>query len=341
MTEEIVVKRDIETVTAEIQALCGFGQRVALHLAIEIGRRLVEAKELLPHGEWGPWLKEGVSFSQSSATRYMKLFEEYGSEQGSLFGAETKCATLQNLSVSNALKLLAVPEEEREAFAEEHDVEHLSSREMDKLMEDLKAERDELLEQSEKDAETIIKAEDALRDAEARAEEAEDKVSDLEDRIRELEDRPVEVAVQEPDPAEVQKQIDAAVKDAEKAFKAKQKELQTALAEAEKKQKALQEEADRQKKAATETEKKLLENQAGIESLEKKRLEREIEGLKKELAMSDAAVASFRTLFNQAQNVLNAMVDALEKVSDSETRGRLYEAARKLLTVYGEKVAGE
>ncbi|KUO78350.1 MAG: hypothetical protein APF81_02885 [Desulfosporosinus sp. BRH_c37] len=29
--------------------------------AIEIGRRLKEAKGLLPHGEWGKWLKESVS----------------------------------------------------------------------------------------------------------------------------------------------------------------------------------------------------------------------------------------------------------------------------------------
>ena len=57
--------------------------------------------------------------------------------------------------------------------------------------------------------------------------------------------------------------------------------------------------------------------------------------------MSDAAVASFRTLFDQAQGVLGAMLEALEKVSDADTRGRLYEAARKLLAVYGEKVAGE
>lgn len=341
MTEEIIVKRDIETVTAEIQALCGIGQRVALGFAVEIGRRLVEAKELLAHGEWGDWLKESVSFSQSTATRYMKLFEEYGAPQGSLFGAETNCAALQNLSVSNALRLLSIPEDEREDFAAEHDVEHLSSREMDRLMEDLKAERDELLEQAEKDAEAVLKAEDAAREAEARAEDAEEKVTDLEERIRELEERPVDVAVEKPDPAEVQKQIDAAVKEAEKAFKAKQKELQAALAEAERKKKEAEAETDRQKKSAADAEKKLLENQAGIASIEQARLEKEVERLRKELAMSDAAVASFRTLFDQAQGVLSRMIEQLGKVTDGETRDKLRQGAKKLLEVYGEKVTGD
>lgn len=341
MTEEIIVKRDIDTVTAEIQALCGIGQRVALQLAIEIGRRLVEAKELLTHGEWGPWLKERVSFSQVTAGRYMRLFEEYGAAQGSLFGAETNCSALNNLSVSNALRLLAVPEEEREAFAEAHDVEHLSSREMDRLMEELKAERDELLEQAEKDAEAVLKAEDAVREAEARAEDAEEKVSDLEDRLRELEERPMEVAVEKPDPAEVQKQVDAAVKEAEKTHKAKQKELQDALTEAQKKQKELQAEVDAQKKAATEAEKKLVEQQAGLVSLETARLEKEVERLRKELAMSDAAVAAFRTLFDQAQGTLSRMIEQLGKVTDGETRDKLRQGTKKLLEVYGEKVAGD
>ncbi len=341
MTEEIIVKRDIDTVTAEIQALCGIGQRVALELAVEIGRRLVEAKELLAHGEWGDWLKESVSFSQATATRYMKLFEEYGSGQGSLFGAETKFATLKNISVSNALRLLAVPEEEREDFAAEHDVANLSSREMDRLMEELKAERDELLEQAEKDAEAVLKAEDAAREAEARAEEAEDKVEDLEERIRELEERPVEVAVEKADPAEVQKQIDAAVKEAEKTFKARQKELQTALAEAERKKKEAEAETERQKKSAADAEKKLLENQAGIASIEQARLEKEVERLRKELAMSDAAVASFRTLFDQTQGILSRLIEQLGKVTDGETREKLRQGAKKLLEVYGEKVAGD
>lgn len=75
-------------------------------------------------------------------------------------------------------------------------------------------------------------------------------------------------------------------------------------------------------------------------SIEKARLEREVEDLKKKLAMSDAAVASFKVLFDQAQDILNRLIGALGGVSDAETSAKLREAVTKLLGVYGEKVQG-
>ncbi|MEI3062331.1 MAG: DUF3102 domain-containing protein [Oscillospiraceae bacterium] len=113
MTESMTPSRDIRDITAEIRTIQDSVRRTALSGAIEIGRRLTEAKELLQHGEWGDWLKREFEFSQSTASRLMQLFREYGADQGSLFGAETKYATLQNISVSNALRLIAIPDEER------------------------------------------------------------------------------------------------------------------------------------------------------------------------------------------------------------------------------------
>ena len=70
--------REIEVVTAEIKEIKRQAQNMALMYAIEIGRRLVEAKSVLPHGKWGEWLKCEVNFSQATANNFMKLFEEYG-----------------------------------------------------------------------------------------------------------------------------------------------------------------------------------------------------------------------------------------------------------------------
>ena len=52
-TESAVVKpqRDIEVVTAEIKDICAQARRMMLIYAVEVGRRLDEAKEILPHGE--------------------------------------------------------------------------------------------------------------------------------------------------------------------------------------------------------------------------------------------------------------------------------------------------
>lgn len=94
-----VPERDIEVITEEIN----FYKRQAGSAILEIGKRLVEAKGQLSHGEWLPWLEEKVAFSERSAQQYMRLWKEYG-----------KSALSADLSISKALVLLALPESERE-----------------------------------------------------------------------------------------------------------------------------------------------------------------------------------------------------------------------------------
>lgn len=326
--------RSIETITAEINAIRGYAQAVVLSSAVEIGRRLKEAKELLPHGEWGKWLEEMVDFSQVTASRYMKLFEEYADRQGSLFGAEVNLSTLKNLSVSNALRLLAVPAEEREEFAAEHDVENLSAREMDKLI----RERDEARAKAEAVEQLRANAVKDVEELELYNAKLDDELAKAKEQIAELESRPVDVAVQEPDPAVIQQQIDAAVKAAKAEAAEDRKKLKDKLDAAQKAQEMLTVELENQKKAAAKKEKELTEKQAGVTSIEKERLEREIAELKKQLAMSDAAVVTFNALFSQAQDILNRLMGAMAKAADEETAAKLRAAVRKLLDVYGEKV---
>jgi hypothetical protein len=47
----------------------------ALQEALRYGELLHQAKALLKHGEWLPWLREHVRFSQTAAWHYMKLWE--------------------------------------------------------------------------------------------------------------------------------------------------------------------------------------------------------------------------------------------------------------------------
>ena len=124
-------QRDLATVTAEIRAYQDAARRMALSYSIEIGRRLVEAKEMVSHGEWQSYLREELGFSQSTANNHMRLFEAYGSEQMTLTGAAVKSQAFAGLSYTQALELLALPsEEEREAFAETHDLAAMSTRDL-------------------------------------------------------------------------------------------------------------------------------------------------------------------------------------------------------------------
>lgn len=54
--------RTVEAVTLEIQTLQRQAQQLLLGYAIEIGRRLVEVKAMLPHGQWGTYIKEQVGY---------------------------------------------------------------------------------------------------------------------------------------------------------------------------------------------------------------------------------------------------------------------------------------
>lgn len=97
--------RTIETVTDEILDI---KQRVAEDF-MELGQRLCEAKELLPHGEWLPWLEQKVQFSERTAQKFMQLAREY----------ESNPKLASDLGSEKAFALLALPKEEREQIAQQ------------------------------------------------------------------------------------------------------------------------------------------------------------------------------------------------------------------------------
>lgn len=99
---EAFEERDIDVITEEIN----FYKQQAGMAILEIGKRLVEAKAQLSHGEWLPWLEKKVEFSERSAQQYIRLWKEYG-----------KSATVADLGVRKALVLLALPDTERDSFA--------------------------------------------------------------------------------------------------------------------------------------------------------------------------------------------------------------------------------
>lgn len=156
---ELEIKRTLPELGAEIRAIHLQTQTMLLNASIELGRKLSEAKALCAHGEFMPWVKAETPFSQSTVNNLIRIFDEYGAAQYTLFGAEAKSQTLGNLTYSQALKLLAVPETEREEFAETVGAADMTTRELDKAIKERDAAR-ELFENTNKklvDAETARK----------------------------------------------------------------------------------------------------------------------------------------------------------------------------------------
>ena len=95
--------RTIEVVTeeareAKAQITTGF---------LDLGARLNEAKEMLQHGEWLPWLEREMQFSERTAQKFMALAREY----------EGNPQLASDLGSEKAFALLALPKEEREEIA--------------------------------------------------------------------------------------------------------------------------------------------------------------------------------------------------------------------------------
>lgn len=315
---ELVEKKSPEVLAAEIRALTAS----MLANIIEIGRRMCQAKEILPHGQFGEWVKTKTGYSQSTANNFMKLFQEYGAPQESLFGAEVNSQTFGNLPYSKALALLAVPAEEREEFARENHVEDMSTRELKQAIK----ERDELRRQLNEERAAAegasLKISELEEKLDASGKEAARQKTEAEkakEKLEALMNAPVEVAVQAADPEEVQRAVEEALRKAKEEHKA---ELD-AMAEKAKKADA---ERDRLKK-------KLAKMKYDAETAGDGEAQREVERLKKELAMADPVVAEFKGLFEQASGLvakLLGLVDCAPKDKQKNLRDAMAALGRQL-----------
>ncbi|QCT02707.1 hypothetical protein E6C60_1992 [Paenibacillus algicola] len=127
MTTQMIL-RSPDVIAAEIRSIDQQARQYVLQSAIEIGRRLKEAKEVVGHGEWTGWLQNNVNYSQSTANNFMRVSEEYANSQA-----------LENLNYTQAVALLSIPSEERETFVEENNVTKLSTRELQSVIKEKKA----------------------------------------------------------------------------------------------------------------------------------------------------------------------------------------------------------
>ncbi len=320
--------REIGVITAEIKDLCRQAQTMAVLYAVEIGRRLKEAKQMLPYGKWGEWLKNEVEFSQSSANNFMRLFEEYGASQISIFGAGVDSQTIANLPYSKALQLLAVPKEEREAFAEEVGAADLSVKELKAAIDErdrARKEAEEAKAREEDLAYKLAEAEEAAENASIKAAEA-DKLrktldtmaADLERAKKNASDLRDKLKKAESDPKIPKATLDKIrAEEAEAARKA-------AAAENEK---ALKEAKDRATMAEAEALKAKLTAQNAQRSLEE---------AQKKLKTANPEVTAFKALFDSMQTTaakLHSMIDTI-RANDPETADKLSAA----LKAFGESL---
>ena len=269
----LVVNRTPEVIAAEINSIKEQTRKVVLYNSIEIGRKLVEAKELVPHGEWGNWLEEAVDYSKSTANNLMKIFKEYGSDQITLLDDNLKSQAFGNLNYSQAVLLLGLPSDDREKFVEENKVDEMSTRELKKAIADLKKankEKDNALKERDEAIEKLNALEESNRILEETFNEGAEERNALEEKVKELEKEIEEVKISKPVEtvnvdweeitAEVQEKMDKLMEEKEAAER-KIKELESKQNNSSVKFKIYFEEAGRSYQ-------KLLEELANVKSID-------------------------------------------------------------------------
>ena len=194
MANEVVAVRSIEIVTAEIHTIRDNVARVFMDGVVQIGRRLEEAKQLVPQGEWLGYLDKELGYKPSTAQNYMRIAREFGDGQIGLSG-KTPTDFFGNLGYSQLLPLLGLPEEEREQLAEEHDLAGMSSREIQALVK----ERDEAKANADK-------LESALADTMRKEGDLKSKLSDTKAKLKDATEK---ARANGDAAAELQRQLDA------------------------------------------------------------------------------------------------------------------------------------
>ena len=164
-----VIADEINAIKSQTSGILTAALAYTKRSCFEIGKRLEEAKALIPHGEWGAWLETNFEYSESTAGNMMRIYREFGGEQINLLTGKTDMETFEGLSQSQLVELFALPKHTRAEFVEEHREEledGMSIREMRELIKTQK----ETIEKQERDIldndESYAELVDKLRSAE-------------------------------------------------------------------------------------------------------------------------------------------------------------------------------
>lgn len=136
-----VIGGEIESIKANARGMFVACEAYARHSCFEIGKRLLEGKESVDHGQYLPWL-ETLGYTQQSANNLIRIYKEMGNDEA--FKALTYTQMVELLPLAPEKRVEVLPE-----------IEDKSSREIKRLVKELKAAEEEKL-----------KAQTALGDAE-------------------------------------------------------------------------------------------------------------------------------------------------------------------------------
>jgi len=285
---QLTINRDAGMIAYEINIIKDQADKFLLQSSIEIGRRLKEAKEMVGHGNWSKWLEDEVNYSQRTASNLVKIHDEYG--QVLLSGSNSQA--LADLGYTQAVAMLKLDVESRENFLIVHDVDAMSTRELDqeiKKVNEIKESKEELLKQI-----------DRLKGSNQSLEK------DLAKKVRDIEDK--EKAIK--DYVDDIKALDKKVKEKPK------------VSTSDKELKSLKDEIKLKKQEITKLENELKAKPKEIETQQikietPKEVEKELEELRKKVNTSEHEM-KFKSIFNVLMAQFNELLGIVGEIKMNE-----------------------
>ena len=301
-TEVNIENKTTEQLTAEINNQYYQAEQFASMSAImlaEAGKRLLEVKGRIPHGEFGEWCKNNLTFSYRKAARMMQLAEKMEDENSPF----SKMPTLATIGISRVWELLSAPEEVAAEVIETGDIESMTVRELKEEISRLKNEKAVVENNNDDIRKELARAEEDYSRMQNEYVEAQ---KDLESELREAKDAS----------AEIQAKLDKAKEDLKKE-KQKRKDLETAKDEeiTKRLEEASVELTNKAKEEAfAESEAEIRKHIENIESLEEqvKQLEAEKEKL------SNTNIMTFKVLTDELQDILEKIDGVIDDQNEKD-----------------------
>lgn len=329
-TAQIIPDRTPEVIAAEIRTIEDHVCKTVLQGVVEIGNRLQEVRNIIPHGQWEDWCRDNLDYSLSKAKQYIRLAKEYGNENSPYFREISNRQLMPKLGISNALALLQVPEDEIKDFVEAVDIAEISTKELEEEINRLKAEKEagneeikRLLEESKLSSQAV----DNLNS----------EISALQKRLGEAEQKPESTINQElVDSLETELE-DAKIalekeKDKGKKLKEQLKQEKDSVAE---KIKAAEEAA--KAKAAEEAETKVKEQMELIKAERDEAVKRAESAEAKAEAQSNDAVIKFKIIVDDLQIAIDKATSTLSEI-EGEAKEKLRDALKQIISCRMENI---
>lgn len=325
---DIITVRDGDIIAAEINVIKEHAAKVMISSAIEIGKRLVEAKSMVEHGQWGKWLAEKVDYSQSTANNMMKLYQEYGTGEVNLFDNWTNSEAFGKLSYSQHLALLALPFGERAEFAETHQVADMSTRELEKAIrerDEAKADRDANVREIEKLQAENDRITAGMAEAADKLEAKDAQMEHLQAQVNAAQDKQ---AAAEKKVENLKKKLDAANRaEAEARAELSQARAKPEIPESLMEQLRAEVGAQAAEKATEEIKKQLTAAQEEVARAEKAKAEAEaqVADAKRQSLLNSPDMVLVSTYLEEVKDQFKKMLSAIKNVAntDPETGAKL------------------